>query len=390
MDIAELTKDFFPINMKNKRPTNYLELNEKIVHYGGFLEGIEFLNNLVKTPGSTSVIIRGNPGTGKKSLINEVESLNKDNVIVIHISPYIYTDDFAALRYIAQKLKLTLRSTSMSDILEDIQQRSGTTKRKIIIVLHDFEEFCRQKQSLLYTLSHLTQHGKDISLIGLTISPDCISNLEKRVRSRINGLFYELKAPYTNKEEYVEFASLLLGGYKIGDPLKYQLEFMYETNTNSIRILKRYLADICSFSSRGVMTVEESTEGAWDTENDNYDLAGRIVILTKHQLELLKVAVCYCNSLGATQTEFTLQSLSDYARRHNFNSFDSSSSIALRDAATLAQMSLFKQSNHEETTTIHSTFSIGLTPVHLRRILDTHPELHSIKTDPLWKKLPRQ
>lgn len=368
---------------KSNAPKCSDDIANNIVHYGAFKDGLDFLTNIFNSHASTSIILRGNLGSGKMTLVEEAERLC--GVLCIYLNPNHFHDDFSAMKYIAQALKLRLRP-SLQDMMEDIEERCGTTDKKIVIVLSDFEEFCRQKQSLLYCLTNLTQHGDNISLLGITRNLDCTECLEKRVRSRLNTLFHELSTPYRSKAEYVEFASLLLGGAHLPDKLVEQLEFMYLTGNRSIRPLKRYLLSICTWDEEGVFCVNAPcSEQATNPQNDFSNMADRFSWLTRSQRELLKLAVCYCNSHSTA--EFSLHELRNYACRINYHRFQTNTQECLKNTLLLCRVMFLKTRKLHQEISQSTVFVICVAPKQLRALCEQNQEHSNIKTDPLWKRL---
>lgn len=74
-----------------------------------------------------------------------------------------------------------------------------------IILLNNFEIFCRKQQTLLYNLLDLTQHGRSILLIGITRRLDYLELLEKRVRSRLTQRVVHLISPFEDLEQYQDY-----------------------------------------------------------------------------------------------------------------------------------------------------------------------------------------
>jgi len=376
------------------------EIADKIVYYGGFNDGLEFVSGYLHSRYSSTLIIRGNVGMGKKTLVKVAAKLYDDlhkhekrnrprdeqvsvELKMIDVVPYHYSDDYSAIRDIAKQLGRKLKP-SLQELLDDIEKLSSKGEQKIVIVLHDFEEFCKQRQSLLYGLTQLTQAGTYVTLIGLTLALDCTENLEKRVRSRLNAKFFELW-PYRRREEFVQFASELLNGHPIEGNLKMQLEFMHDVGCYSIRELKRYLISLCSWDEKGKFSLNQPEN---PREHPQYNLkrfAERLKWLTRDQLELLKMAVCYCHS-NETLT-FCLQALAEFSSLRGHHKFDTTSSLAFKNISTLGKMCLIRSKKPDEAPSALSQFVCCVTPFELKQTLVEHKELQYLKTDPLWKKL---
>lgn len=356
---------------------------DKVHHFGGFKEGLEVVLKKLQAEKSSSLILRGNVGCGKKTLIREAESMC--DVISIHLNPHHYPDEYTGLRHIAIKLGLEI-SSSIQEIMGAIEVSTKRTKKRILVVLEDFEGFCRTRQTLLYCLTSLVQHGYKFTLIGLTCSLYWSENLEKRVRSRLLADFYELTPPYRTGKEYVQFASLLLGGYQIRGILKDQLEYIYKISTNgSIRELKTYLNFNFEQDKNGIWTIKEPLLQLDDPNNDMQAMAERLGWLTKTQMDLLKIAVCFCSERGTR--DFNLKSLVFYATKHKHNTFEVTSTVATRNTALLVKCGLFRQSKQSQRIDTLTTLTLGITPKELKIILVQNEDFHCIKTDSLWKKL---
>lgn len=347
----------------------------KILHYGAFKEALDYLTPLLEVKNSASIIIGGGMGVGKTSLVEE--AIKKCDVISIWLNPYHFVDDFTALKHVATELNLNAR-LSLKEILEDLEERCLGTDKKIVIVLPNFEDFCRKRQSLLYCLTHLTQHGDNISLVGLTYSLDCTEHMEKRVRSRINASFYYLKPPYKDVNEYMEFASLLLEGHKFDDDLQERLKSMYHMN-QSIRPLKRLLISMFS-REKGKVFVDKPAE---EVNQDPMSLfEKRFTWLVKPQLDILLMAAYYCYR-GDT-TDFTLLKLDEFASRYNYTQFDSISGVAIRHAAFLVQCNFLKSHKMIDR---QSVLTINFSPAELKAVMERNPVLHNLKTDSFWQKM---
>lgn len=362
---------------KQEPPASIIELTDRIIHYGKFAEGCEYLKNLMQSNNSTTVIIRGNVGAGKKTLVKTVMNDLK-NVRVIYVNPYYCTDDYSTLKGIAEQLDIKVKP-SLQELMEDIEVKSTKSKHKIVFVLIDFEEFCRQKQSLLYSLTTLTQHGENINLIGLTVNLDCTEKLEKRVRSRLNALFYELSLPYTNEIEFVEFATHLLGKYNSTGHLTEQLKYNYLRGDRSLRQLKRYLMSVCYWDINNKLTILPEPEAGCKNEVDS--LRDRLRWLTKNQLELLKLAIFYC--FEKNRLDFSANDLCSTAMKHNYPAF----SCKLVDIALLAKMSFIKTNKPNQIMDQYSVFTINVTPTSFKNVIKNNNEFHFIKTDQFWKRL---
>lgn len=367
------------------------EIADKILtHFGGFKEALDTIVDLMRSEYPCSVILRGNVGSGKKTLINEAKKIT--GVQCIHLNPFHITEDNTALKKIATKLGLETK-LSNSEIIEAIR-KNADKKKKLIIVLHHFEEFCRKRQALLYNLMNLLQtntlehdKGPNITLIGLTICLIWIENIEKRVRSRLNAKCVELSLPYRDLDEYVKFASELLNNYKIDQKFREQLAYMYNFSNRSIRHLKNYLISICYRDENGKLMVNFDPEH-YKTDyqrNQNVFLKERLKCLTKSQLDLLKIAVCYSFHNG--KSELSLRELAEYAQLINWASFYESNPRIIRDASHLIEMGLVSVDKPEQVIGEDSKFYIEVVPKQFRAVIEMDPVLQDYRTDLLVKRI---
>lgn len=362
-----------------------MELEETILDYGLFAKSLEVVLKVFQSTSSTSLIIRGNAGSGKKSLLKVAKS--RSDVITIELNPFHVSDDFMALRRIATKLRGKPKKSIQENVME-IEHQSANSDKRIIVILLDFDEFCRNNQTLLYNLTNLIQKDQNISMIGLTYNSDCTEHLEKRVRSRLNALFHEHDFPYSSKEEYVEFASLLLGGLKLEQALIAQLEHMYNFTNRSISSLKRYLSQISKLNRRGKLELIGVSDGdlLCVAENDVESFERRFANLNKEQQELLIMSLCYCREEAENvNVEFSLAELAEFARRHNHLKLDTSSERSIKNMEILASVGLL--SWPKKMVDQQSKFTILVTPIQLRRVLEANLEYRAIKTEPLWRRL---
>lgn len=360
-----------------------------VIHYGAFKESLDRVVDVMRSEYASSIIIRGNPGSGKKTLIRE--AMNITGVRCVSLSSQYYSEDYAAMKAIVSELGFKSKARHISDLMDEIR-KSANNDEKLVIVLVDFEEFCRKRQSLLYNLMNLIHtnpnqddRGLNLTLVGLTASLDWAENIEKRVRSRLNAKCIDLNFPYRNQAEFVEFASKLLGGYKIKGEFKEHLEYIYNFSNRSIRTLKKFLFNVCSQNSDASLTIEL---GSWADDYQilsNVFLRERLRYLTRSQLDLMKVAVSYCSVYNSTS--FTLSALEKHALDWRCKSLDLTSDYAMRDATMLVSLKLIKPNKADQVVSEDSEFFPAATGRQFKAVIDGDPTLQYSVTDHFWKNL---
>lgn len=178
---------------------------------------------------SNSVLVIGPRGSGKSTLLRSVlDELSEDtnvqqNLLQVHLSGLLQTDDRVALKEITRQLQLenTVGDKVFGSFAETLQflleaLKSGSQSSKpILFVLEEFDLFaCHRNQTLLYNLFDISQSAQTpICVLGITCRLDVIELLEKRVKSRFSHrqlhLFNSLKF-----DEYKILFKVLL---KLGD-----------------------------------------------------------------------------------------------------------------------------------------------------------------------------
>lgn len=365
---------------------------DNVVHFGAFKENLDKIVDIMRTEYAGSVVVRGNSGSGKRTLIREAVKIT--NVKCVYISSHWFTDDYAAMKAIASQLGFKARGAHIADLMREIRE-SARGREKLVIVLSDFEEFCRQRQSLLYNLMNLLQtdpnqidKGLNLTLIGMTISLDWAENIEKRVRSRLNAKCIDLTLPYRNSDELLEFTSQLLGGYKMNEDLQEHLEYIYNFLPNpSPRAIKKYLSNMIELDKRGKVVLNFDPED-WNDDyqiNPNNLLRERLKHLTRSQLDLLKLAVYYC--YVSAKTSFSLNDLVDQARKKHYLSFQPTSSLTLCDTSFLLKLKLIKLAKSDQPISQDCVFHLGVTARSFKAVIAGAPQLQSTVTDVFWKSL---
>ncbi|KAH9413046.1 origin recognition complex subunit 4 [Dermatophagoides pteronyssinus] len=224
--------------------------NDEIVYVNKMIE------NLLKTSEASSLIVCGDAGVGKTKLIetclasfplltsssnrmNNTDNFSANNFNHLKVALFKFDgaihgkDDLVTIRSIGRRLNRFLdkrQQDSDFDSADDLDERDlmidnlelservnnsipkiMTQFRNLtenyqnfrsIIVLDNFDVFCRKQQTLLYNLLDLTQHGQSILVIGITRRLDYLELLEKRVRSRLTQRVVHLVSPFKHYDLY--------------------------------------------------------------------------------------------------------------------------------------------------------------------------------------------
>lgn len=375
--------EFKEVNIKQK-PKDELELQSRVIEYGSFASGLKYLmDSVLSSSGEKSVIITGNPGSGRRTLIRLAQS--KKNLITVHLSPYAFSTDFSAIDFILNKLGLKMGDT-LSDIM-NAMEKGRFVSEKVMVVLLFFEEFCRSKQSLLYNLTQMIQFGFNMCLIGVSSSRDCTQHLEKRVRSRLSASFYELKPPYNDFEEYLKFASLLLGGYKFPDLIEEELKCVYNQGCRSVsnlkRVLMRFSGDLLKWNK---VKINGSMKGSECLYSEKSQLLNRkFRRLTPGQVDKLMMAARYCKSHNCCN--FQLGALARWVTNYGIT-FKIETDECITDIARLVRSGLMlAKKKKENAITEFSEFSLMVHLDDIKYVVDTSKELQNIRSNALWLRL---
>lgn len=366
-------------------------ISDKIVHYGAFKEALDKIVDIMRSEYAGSVIIRGNPGSGKKTLISEARNIT--GVKCVLLSSAFYNEDYTAMKSIVTDLGFKTRGTRIADLMDDIKT-SAKGKEKLVIVLVDFEEFCRKRQSLLYNLMNLIHtnpneldKGLNLTLIGLTATLDWAENIEKRVRSRLNAKCIDLTFPYQSSDEFVEFASELMGGIKIDEDLSEHLKYIYNFSNRSIRTLKKYLYNITYTGKKGKLKISFDPE-SWSEDYQFVDVIffrERLRYLTRPQLTILLLAVSYCDLHDTIY--FTLLDVHRLAQDRNYKFFDLTAPNVMKDTSLLMKLKLLKPAKADQVVNEEAVFYPASTPKQLKATIEGDHTLQFSGTDVLWRKL---
>lgn len=191
---------------------------------------------------SHSVIIYGDRGFGKHTLVNEcLRYLNIDSSLIIRLNGFVHNSDINALNAIGRQLNIQI--SSASQIGNDLKKILKSTKEKRVFILTEFDLFCRRQQNLLYNILDTINYVQGIMVIGLTTRTDCIELLEKRVKSRLKLRSLVLVSPFADFKDYCTYAHNLIDRKITMSNLKPLLEIQYQ-KSKSIRDLKRVLLQL--------------------------------------------------------------------------------------------------------------------------------------------------
>lgn len=276
-------------------------LLERIVRTPKFEENLSKIVRVLDKVPRGSLVIRGNAGSGKKTLIREAEKIVK--LRTIPICTHWFKHDREAIVAIAQRLKIDTERARESTILQQIREEARQGP-KVLILLSDFDELVKARPALLYNLLELVLPDLNpsiepakITIIGMTMNLDWAENLEKRCRSRLNADCLDIGWPYANVSEYLEFAKKLLGVDSFEDQFAARLARVYQlSGSPSIREMKRFLSNNVEMDEDGRMIFDvnpplRSTSPSYDRSQE---LCKRLSNLTRDQLDLLKLSVNYC------------------------------------------------------------------------------------------------
>ncbi|XP_007894542.1 origin recognition complex subunit 4 isoform X1 [Callorhinchus milii] len=152
---------------------------------------------------SNSVLIVGPRGAGKtmllKGVLNELLEANsvKENLLQVHLTGLLQTDDKIALKEITRQLQLEnvvgdkvfgSFAENLAFLLEALKKGDRSSSRPVLFVLEEFDLFAHHKnQTLLYNLFDVSQSAQTpVVVVGLTCRLDVLELLEKRVKSRFS------------------------------------------------------------------------------------------------------------------------------------------------------------------------------------------------------------
>lgn len=301
-------------------------ISKKIVEYNRFQKGCEYVSDFIKADSSNTLLLYGQTGCGKKTVVNKVIASLSDSLDIIKIvlDPYVLLDDVVAMRFVGECFNMRKEDRNSAQlVMNQIISTHSKQHDKIVVVLENIDMFCRGGQSLLYSLSSLCHEISNLKIIGLTRTIDCVMLLEKRVRSRFSPRILRLTFPYLNKDEYVEFASLLLDGYKFDKDVIKGLHLLYETRERNITYLTRWLVERCEWNEKGKVIVRHIPDSS---KTYHAMLIERLESLTFKQYQLFKLIVAFDSFSRQDDTSSkgysNLLILTDFAFKLNFKKID--------------------------------------------------------------------
>ncbi|KAG7326930.1 hypothetical protein KOW79_010331 [Hemibagrus wyckioides] len=164
---------------------------------------LELLRRTAVHGESNSVLIIGPRGSGKTMLLQcalrELLDLQevKTNVLQVHLSGLLQTDDRIALREITRQLQLEnvvgdkvfgSFAENLVFLLDALKKGDKSSSRPVFFILEEFDLFAHHKnQTLLYNLLDVSQSAQaPVAVVGLTCRLDVLELLEKRVKSRFS------------------------------------------------------------------------------------------------------------------------------------------------------------------------------------------------------------
>ncbi|KAK4057935.1 origin recognition complex subunit 4 [Microbotryomycetes sp. JL221] len=177
------------------------------------------------------LMLLGPRGVGKTMLTERCLSIldkvyGRERYIPVRLNGLIHTTDRMALRSIAWQLKThgfdeyegdwssnAATMTTLLRMLEPATDPNSVTEKPVIIVLDEFDLFAlHPRQSFLYCLLDIVQGNRrkaGMGVFGLSARADCLSILEKRVRSRCQSQVHHMVLS-NNFADYVCLAKSLL------------------------------------------------------------------------------------------------------------------------------------------------------------------------------------
>lgn len=271
-------------NARSKMSASELEKRLKCIsehsELFGYQKQVTFLRTVLRScvggVDSNSVLVYGSHGSGKSTLVEHclaIEEVER-KATVLRLNGCIDASEVNALRFIGQSMDI--KETDLPQMMAALRDKCEKEKKGTIIILDEFDIFCRKNQTMLYNLFDLTQKCTYICIIGMTTRLDCIELLEKRVKSRMNQAIIHLTSPFQTFADFAIFASKLFTtsqaslssgskkatkekdnfGPNIPPLLATQLKQLY-SKTKSVRGLKRCLI---SFLAESQLMANEKNE----------------------------------------------------------------------------------------------------------------------------------
>ncbi|XP_054159685.1 origin recognition complex subunit 4-like [Oppia nitens] len=219
----------------------------------------KIVNNTITTGESNSVLICGDPGSGKTKLVETyLQSIKFNDISIIRLNGFINSNDLSTIRLIGRHFGIN--ANTISDIMSSLKEICKENPLfRAFIILDRFDIFCRRNQTLLYNLFDLLQNSQSICVIGMTTRLDSIDLLEKRVKSRLNQRIIHLVTPFVNFDDYMKYALKELKGQEMNNSLRESLKIQYSLNY-SIRELKRVIFEGLVTHKIGVETSDRDAK----------------------------------------------------------------------------------------------------------------------------------
>ncbi|BGP31245.1 origin recognition complex subunit 4 [Rhodotorula toruloides] len=191
-----------------------------------------------------AVMVLGPRGVGKTMLINRTLALlssthGRESFVTVRLSGLVHTTDRLAMRSIAVQLRdqgfggvdvegemeadYSSNSATMSTLLRLLEPSSSTSatsssstttqSKPLILIVDEFDLFAQHpRQSFLYCLLDIVQGNRrrgGVAVVGVSSRVDCLSLLEKRVRSRCQSHVLQLIPP-SSFSAFTDLAKRLL------------------------------------------------------------------------------------------------------------------------------------------------------------------------------------
>ncbi|KAJ3272394.1 origin recognition complex subunit 4 [Terramyces sp. JEL0728] len=176
----------------------------------------ELLKRTISFGESNSVLVTGQKGSGKTTLVNNaLATLSNNTFYTIKLDGTYHTDDALALKSIIRQLhlELDLQTQTTGSFAERLEFVISTLKSgnqdtvPIVFIVEELDLFCsHNKQILLYNLFDVSQSNQTpICVVGTTCRIDTLLILEKRVKSRFSHRTINIY-PVPTFEDYLSIA----------------------------------------------------------------------------------------------------------------------------------------------------------------------------------------
>ena len=306
-----------------------------------------FLKSSIEGVESNSVLICGPRGSGKTTLLDkclkEVRETSKHSVEVMFMNGILDTDPVNLFRSVRESTGS--EEVSISDLLNDLLDKTLSNKKALFFILDAFDMFCRKNQTFLYNIFDLSQKCTNIAVIGMTSRLDCLELLEKRVKSRMSQTVIHLNNPFESVDRYVDYAENvdILSSFpdkkqqkKFMDLLVKEAPCQYNIN-NSIEHMKRFI-------------IQSAWESLSSGKEKDDPIISAIMSLSHLELLMLVMAFKYCKirSLDSFPCNALVTESSKFSGRTKI-----SRQVVYQLIQNLLSYGLFIKSSHSKTS---STF----------------------------------